>query len=209
MRQLRRFRAGVSKALKSLVRWFAAVVSAAVCGACRKAEENQRAAVLRRLRRGAPHTPYALPRRLGPRRGRRKGMPSLGYRLPRTLGTPAVGSSRRPMSFRARVDTERLGQYPRGRSRPAGMSAAIGRRDKSFCNEYGTDPLPVVWTSLPAAPRWLAAGVLHVGLPHGFSHRCTPLGRASGSVGRAHHRRAAERRSRGVHASPSGHFVHT
>jgi hypothetical protein len=51
----------------------AAVGCGGSCGSLRrlpKQQQNQRAAVVRRLRRGAPHTPYALLRRFGARRGR-------------------------------------------------------------------------------------------------------------------------------------------
>jgi hypothetical protein len=60
MRRLRRFTSGLIKPLIMLVRRFAAAVRAVVCGTFQKAQQKQSAAVLRRLRWCAPHTPYAL-----------------------------------------------------------------------------------------------------------------------------------------------------
>lgn len=44
----------------------------------------------------------------------------------------------------------------------------------------------MVCPSLSAAPRWLAAVVLHVGMRYRVSHGCAPLGGAGGGFGHAY-----------------------
>ena len=95
------------------------------CGGLRrfpKTQQNQPAAVLRRLRRGAPHTPYALRGAFGARRGRMKEWVPQGNvehgRLPKPSRPPRACASRWPVT----------GRGHRGAARNAGRAASFRHR---------------------------------------------------------------------------------